>query len=183
MDKQTPIIPIRQTFANIEGIKELHLEAICVFAAIGFFLDEDTYWKDQKVLKSASNHTFDNQRNLVSSEPWFQWHYSPRDISFKEALEEFTILFETIVREQTQGKRVILPLSGGLDSRTQAVALKCLNAEVFSYSYQFKHGYQEVKISEAIAKACNFKFKHFEIGQGYLWDSIDDLFNLIHNTG
>ncbi|MBE9490446.1 MAG: asparagine synthase, partial [Bacteroidetes bacterium] len=110
--------------------------------------------------------------------PWFKWHYTPRDISFNQALEEFTTLFEQIVKEQTQDKKVILPLSGGLDSRTQAVALKRNNADVFAYSYQFENGYAETKIAKQIAKACQFEFKDYTIPKGYLWNEIDTLAKL-----
>lgn len=178
MDIKTPIIPIRQTFANIQAHDELNLEAICVFASIGFFLDSDTYWKNKMVLKPAQTHTIDSNGGLVKSESWFKWHYSPRSLSFSEALEEFSDLFETIVSEQSLGKNVILPLSGGLDSRTQAVALRQQESPVFSYSYAFENGYPETKIARKIAKACDFNFREFVIPKGYLWNNIDRIAEL-----
>lgn len=178
MEIKTPIIPQKQTFAKVEGPHELNLEAICVFAAIGFFLDQDTYWKDEKILSPASKHTLDESRKLLNSKSWFNWYYLPRDITFDQALEEFTTLFEQIVKEQTQDKKVILPLSGGIDSRTLAVALKRNNAHVFAYSYQFENGYAETKIAKRIAKACQFEFKDYTIPKGYLWNEIDTLAKL-----
>ena len=175
---RTPIIPQRQTFAKVDAPHELHLQAICVFAAIGFFLDNDTYWKNEVVLRPGSDHEIDDSGFLLSSKPWFQWHHTPLHMTFDETLEEFTQLFETIIAEQTEGKRVILPLSGGLDSRTQAAALKHLKAEVFSYSYEFENGYNETKIAEHIANACDFEFKAYTISKGYLWNVLDDLVNL-----
>ena len=171
----TPIIPNKQTFAKVDAPHELHLEAICVFVAIGFFLDQDTYWKDQVVLPPASNNSLNDSGVLISSKPWFQWHYAPRDMTFEQALEEFANLFETIISEQTQGKKVILPLSGGLDSRTQATAFKQLGTEVTSYSYEFENGYPETQIARKIAKACGFEFKGYSISKGYLWDCLDTL--------
>lgn len=178
MEIKTPIIPTAQTFAKVDRLHELNFEAICIFVAIGFFLDQDTYWKDEVALSTASNHKIDSDGKLRDSNPWFKWHYTPREITFNQALEDFSVLFETIISEQTQGKKVILPLSGGLDSRTQAAALKHLNANVFSYSYRFENGYPETKIAKQIAEACNFEFKKFEIYRGYLWNSIDDLAEL-----
>lgn len=180
MPVTTPIIPVKQTFAKVDASHELHLEAICVFAAIGFFLDTDTYWKDEVVLSPGAHHLLDSKGYLIESQPWFKWHYSPRDISFSQALEAFTDLFETIIKERTAGKRVILPLSGGLDSRTQAVALKYIGAEVFSYSYEFKNGYKETKIAKQIAAACGFDFNSYLIEDGYLWGKLDTLFQLNH---
>jgi hypothetical protein len=172
---RTDIIPNRQTFVKIKGQHVLNYEAICVFAAIGFFLDEDTYFKDEICLKPGTINTIDESGYLIKSEPYFKWYYKPRDISFKDALKEFTELFESIIDRQTEDKKVILPLSGGLDSRTQAVALNYLNKNVASYSYSFENGYDEANISKQIASVCEFPFEAFKINKGYLWDKIEKL--------
>ena len=112
---------------------------------------------------------------LVESKPWFQWHYSPRNISFDTALEEFTFLFEKIIVEQLGVKKVILPLSGGLDSRTQAVALAKMKNPVSAYSYSFKGGFSESSIGKRIARTCGFEFNEFTIEAGYLWPRIQEL--------
>ncbi|WP_179348638.1 asparagine synthase-related protein [Winogradskyella pacifica] len=175
----TPIIPVTPTYAKVEAPHELHLEAICVFAAIGFFLDTDTYWKDEVVLRPGCQHTISDDGYLLESTPWFEWHYTPdKTRDFDATLQEFTTLFESIIKEQTVGKNVILPLSGGLDSRTQAVALQHLKASVNSYSYDFQGGYKETKIAEAIAKVCDFDFTAYTIPNGYLWEVIEDLATL-----
>ncbi|RED48359.1 asparagine synthase-related protein [Seonamhaeicola aphaedonensis] len=171
----TPIIPEKQTFFKVNAPHELDLKAICVFAAIGFFLDEDTYYHDTKVLRPGTKYTLDENDKVVNSNTYFNWYYEPRNISFEQALDEFSTLFEAIIQEQTAGKKVILPLSGGLDSRTQAVALKKMGAQVFSYSYEFENGYPETKIAEKIAKSCGFEFQKYKIKKGYLWEVIDDL--------
>ncbi len=172
---KTPIIPIQPTFVSVNAPHELNKKAICVFTATGFFLDTDTYWKDKIALKPASEHFFNKEGFLQESKPWFRWHYAPREISFRQALKEFTELFHTIIEEQVANKKVILPLSGGLDSRTQAVALKALGKKVHSYSYDFKGGYPETKIAKQIAKVCGFGFQEFHIGKSYLWNCIEQL--------
>ncbi|WP_242117957.1 asparagine synthase-related protein [Aestuariivivens sediminicola] len=174
----TPIIPTHQTFAKVKAPHELHLEAICVFVAIGFFLDQDTYWKDKVVLAPASYHDIDDQGFLICSKPWFRWHSTPSISDFTEALEAYSDLFEDIIAKQSKGKQVILPLSGGLDSRTQAVALHRLKREVFSYSYEFQQGYPETKIARKIAEVCDFEFEGYTIPKGYLWSVLDRLFEL-----
>ncbi|WP_225035564.1 asparagine synthase-related protein [Winogradskyella sp. SM1960] len=175
----TSVIPITPTYAKVEAPHELHLEAICVFAAIGFFLDTDTYWKDEVVLQPGCKHIISEDGYLIESTPWFKWHYTPDNTrDFNTTLEEFTVLFESIMDEQTAGKKVILPLSGGLDSRTQAVALQHLKASVNSYSYDFQGGYKETKIAEAIAEVCDFDFTAYTIPKGYLWDVLDNLATL-----
>lgn len=172
---KTDIIPKSQTFAKVKGEHVLNYEAICVFTAIGFFLDEDTYYKDEVCLRPGTINTIDESGYLVKSEPWFNWYYSPRAISFEDALNEFSELFESIIDQQVEDKKVVLPLSGGLDSRTQAVALNHLDKNVEAYSYSFENGYNEAKISKQIADACKFKFEAFKIAKGYLWENIEEL--------
>jgi hypothetical protein len=181
----TPIIPPRQQFyisgeqllldgwTKMPGEK-LDYKAICVFVALGFFLDEDTYYESVKVLKPATNLNL-NGNKIISTTTDFKWHYSPRDISFTEAVNEFTYLFEKIVNKQTEGQKVILPLSGGLDSRTQAVAFRKRASDIFAYSYQFKNGLNENYYGKAIAKELGFKFRNYEIEKGYLWEVIGEL--------
>jgi hypothetical protein len=173
---KTPIIPSHQTFVKIKGEKhELDYKAICIFSAFGFFLDTDTYWKDKKVLAPGTINTIDDDSYLIDSKPWFQWYYKPKKIALQEATNNFQELFEAIVNEQSEGRDVILPLSGGLDSRSQAVALKKSNAHVKSYSYSFQNGFKESGISKKIAKACDFSFKEYTIDKGYLWGSVEEL--------
>ena len=170
----TPIIPINQAFAKLKEKQELNYEAICVFSAIGFFLEGDSFYKDDYVLQPGKSYVLDDKQNIESQTPNFEWYYKPRDISFDTALDEFTDLFESIVKEQTGSHKVILPLSGGIDSRSQAVALKHLKADVHSYSYSFTGGFKEHEISEQIAKVCNFSFNSFLIPPNYLWSILDE---------
>ena len=175
---KTPIIPVRQSFAKVHAPHELNKEAICAYMALGFFLDQDTYWKDQVVLSPASIHELDDAGFLIKSTRYFSWHYQPRSISFKDSVDEFTTLFEDIIQEQVGDQQVILPLSGGLDSRSQAVALKHLNKNIHSYSYKFKGGYPETAIAKKIASACDFPLEEFTVKEGYLWNSISNLVHL-----
>ncbi|OUS02027.1 asparagine synthase [Flavobacteriales bacterium 33_180_T64] len=172
---RTQILPSKQSFAKIKAPHELDLKAIAIFVATGFFLDTDTYYKDEVCLLPGHDHTIDDDGFLIESKPWFNWHYTPRKITFDQALTEYESLLKTITKEQVGDSKVILPLSGGLDSRSQALIFKGLPNEVQSYSYSFKGGFSEHKISEKVAGACGFKFKAFQIGPEYLWDDIEEL--------
>lgn len=175
---KTPIIPTHQQFVKVKAPHEMDKKAICIFAATGFFLGTDTYWQDLKVLPPATINTIDEDGFWTESKPWFQWHYNPRNISFEIALEEFTELLERICAEQAQDKPVLLPLSGGLDSRTQAIAFSKLKNPVTAYSYSFKNGFSESGIAKKMAKHCNFEFKEFTIEPGYLWPKLEELAEL-----
>lgn len=169
----TKIIPSRPKFYGIKN--KLDYKAICVFSALGFFLDNDTFWTKLKLMPVASECKIDKDENLLSSKTYFKWHYEPRNISLEQATDEFIDLFETIIKEQTKGKNVILPLSGGLDSRTQAAALGNIGASVSAYSYSFCGGHNETKYSNEISKIQHFPFHQWRIKSEYLWNVIDRL--------
>lgn len=175
---KTPIIPTHQQFVKVNAPHELDKKAICIFAATGFFFGTDTYWLGLKILSPATENTIDDDGSLIESKSWFDWHYSPRDIGFKDALEEFTELFEKICKEQAGDNPVLLPISGGLDSRTQAIAFSKVKNPVTAYSYSFKNGYSESSIAKKIAEVYDFDFKEFTIKPGYLWPKLQELAEL-----
>ena len=173
---KTPIIPVNQTFVKVKDEpEEIDHKAICLFAATGFFWDDMTYWKNLKVLRPGTVNDIDEDGYLVSSKNWFEWYYEPKDQDLQTSIDQHQELLEKIIDEQVGEQPVILPLSGGLDSRSQAVALHKLGKQVQSYSYSFQGGYKEHAISEQIAKICDFDFQAFEIPPNYLWDKIDEL--------
>jgi asparagine synthetase B (glutamine-hydrolysing) len=175
MNFKNPIIPHKPTFFGEQ--KTLNHKAICVFAATGFFLDKDTYFNEQKVLQPATEFEIDTNK-IVSQKPYFKWHYNPVERPLKQIVEEFANLFETIIKEQVGNKTVILPLSGGLDSRTQAAALFHLGNKVNSYGYSFTNGHNETYYGKKIAEACNFSFQEWKVPNGYLWNCIEELANI-----
>ena len=176
MTLKTPIIPTKPSFIGEQHT--LDYKAICVFSALGFFLDDDSYYIEQKALRPATDYHIENGK-IISETPkfrgYFQWHYNPIERPLSQIVQEFAQLFEQIIDEQTTNQKVILPLSGGLDSRTQAAALKHLNKKVHSYSYRFQNGHNETLYAKKIAEVCQFPFQSWEVPKGYLWNVIDDL--------
>jgi hypothetical protein len=150
-----PILPLKTTFFGEK--QTLDLKAICIFSALGFFLDQDSYFLEQKALQPASSSIIDE--NNVRSTSYFKWHYTPVERPLEQIVQEFALLFETIIKDQVGNQTVILPLSGGLDSRTQAAALHHLGNKVNAYSYEFTDGHNETLYSEKIAKVCRFSFE------------------------
>jgi len=163
MDKLNQLpIPIESNFISIKGNSDIDYKAICVFAALGFFLDDDSYYLNKKY---QGNHSYN-------------WSYTPEIFDLEEAVDEFAKIFEGVIQEQVMNKKVILPLSGGLDSRTQLVALKRINADVSSYSYYFDGGYREDLIAKDLAELSDIEFKSFVVENGSLWSKLDDLIEI-----
>lgn len=169
---KVPIIPNKPTFVGEQTTMDY--KAICVFAATGFFLDDDTYYKEQKALKPAHLYTIENDV-VISEESYFKWHYSPVERPLPQIVSEFAELYESIIKEQVGNQKVILPLSGGLDSRTQAAALNHLGNQVHAYGYAFEGGHDETYYGKKIAQACQFPFEDWKVSSSYLWDKIERL--------
>ncbi|MDD2986281.1 asparagine synthase-related protein [Flavobacterium sp.] len=169
---KTDIIPAKPYFIGEK--KTVDYEAICFFAATGFFLDQDSYFKEQKVLKPAHHYQIE-EGVIQSAKPYFKWHYSPIERPFEQVVQEFATLFETITDEQVGDKKVILALSGGLDSRTQAAALHYLKKDVQSYSYEFENGFNETYFAKKIAQVCQFPLQKWIIPKGYLWKNMEEI--------
>jgi hypothetical protein len=175
---KTDIIPPKMVSLDADkNAKPLFdLKSITILSAIGFFLDQDSFFLNRKFLRPAHTYQLGEPEGKVLSEiPWFQWHYSPRDISLKRAVSEFSDLFEKIISDQVGERIVILPLSGGLDSRTQAAALKHLGRQVHAYGYSFGGGHNENFYGKRIAQACDFPFEDWSVPSGYLWNVIERL--------
>lgn len=171
---KTDIIPTKPR--EIGHSKTLNKRALCIFAATGFFLDSDGYYNELTFLQPGFIYEQNENNSTIKQQfPWFKWHYAPRDISFSEAVDEFTHLFETIIHDQVGNRKVILPLSGGLDSRTQAAGLKHLKKAVHAYGYAFEGGHDETEYGKRIAQACDFPFEDWKVPNGYLWKCIEQL--------
>tara|TARA_B100000686_G_scaffold161211_1_gene168827 strand:+ start:12465 stop:13778 length:1314 start_codon:yes stop_codon:yes gene_type:complete len=141
--------------------EDLDYNSIAVWLATGFFLGDTHFYYKNTFYKSNFS-------------PDIVWHHSPRNISFSNVVNEFSDLFESVIKKNTIGKNIILPLSGGLDSRTLAVALR-ERKNVVVISYQFKNGIKETKYAREIAMAYGWEFHEFEIPEGYLWSKLSEL--------
>src|SRR5690606_8812498 len=172
MKERTDIIPSKPIFVG--ETKTIDKKAICVFAATGFFLEQDTFFKEQKVLKPGYEYTLENGKPCIENQ-YFKWHYTPIERPFEQIVKEFAALFESIINEQVGDRKVILPLSGGLDSRTQAAALYYLKKNVQSYSYEFENGLNETCFARKVAQVCQFPFEKWIIPKGYLWENIEKI--------
>lgn len=139
---------------------ELNHEAICFFVACGFFPAEETYWKD------VTWDLFDFDNN--------PWTYKPQKRSLQQSVDLFASIYHEVLNQETKNKRIILPLSGGLDSRCLAAGLNFLGKKAHCFSYKFHNSFDETKYGKIIAQKLKWDFDEFTISPGYLWDKIEE---------
>ncbi len=150
------------------------------FSATGFFFNDSTYYKNIKVLPPASDIKVSDTNEIISQKRYFEWYYNPLIRDVEEASEVLKIGFEKNILTAIHDKKVILPLSGGIDSRCIAAAIPNGMTGINSYSYEFEGGIKEVRFAKAIAKLKNLPFNEFVIPKGYLWNKIDELTKIVH---
>ena len=173
---QIPIIPIEQTFYNKNSNKlinwephsqyELDLSAISSFIALGFMLADDTFFREIKVLQPSTKYTIDTKKCINNLQKTWQWHYNPSDRSFDDALEEFSNLFERLIVNNIKNKHILLPISGGIDSRTLFVPIQD-NPELILCSYEFQDGFIESEVGHKLSAIFNIPYYSQKIQRGY----------------
>jgi hypothetical protein len=164
------IIPKKQFRFGIYD--ELDKESICQFMSMGYFLGDKTYFKGLKQILPATEFELLGGK-IMNSEEYFSWHYNPKYRPFDEIYEEFVSLLENSVDNASEN--VVIPISGGLDSRTLVVAALKLKKNILGYSYHFKGGWNESKYGKSMSKKFGFDFTSFEVQEGMLWNYVDEL--------
>jgi hypothetical protein len=79
-----------------------------------------------------------------------------------------------LVEKKIQNKNILLPISGGLDSRTLFVPIKN-STKLKLFSYEFIDGIRETFYGKSIANEYDLPFISMKIEKGYLWHKLDEL--------
>ena len=152
--------------SNVKDLdnEEVDIPSIAIWFSTGFFLGN-------------SNFLYNKPYELSKFGPNIDWFYNPRDISLEEAVDEFANIFESLIYSKIKGKKLILPLSGGLDSRTIAAALSNYGKidNLVTISYELEGGVKETEYAKRIANTFDWEFHSFKIPNGYLWPKINEL--------
>ena len=185
--KQTSIIPIHQKFYNkqtneltnweVKTTNSIDLEAIASFCSLGFMLDDQTFFKEIKTLKPATEYQINDKNEIISEQKIWNWYYSPLERSFEDTLDEFSSLFNRLVIDSTKEKNVLLPISGGLDSRSLFIPVS-KQSNLILCSYEFDGGLNETYYGRELSERFNISFYSQKIPRGYLWEKLDQIAEL-----
>ena len=156
--------------------KRLDWEGITGFMAMGFFPGTTTHLEGIAVFENASCYKFNDKIELIEHKKYYDWNYEPVHTSHSDLLDEFNCILSTCLAHATDNKRIALPISGGLDSRT---ITGCITSNpsykslwAFSYGYTAKSA--ENKIASKIATARKIDFNSFTV-PNYLFENIDNI--------
>jgi asparagine synthase (glutamine-hydrolysing) len=162
---------LKKLISYPEVSKKLDIQAIADFLYLGFILDDKTLFKEIKLLPPASVLCFSNGEITIEK----YWDYSFNNIDknqFKEddCLKEFYEILKRAIEIRIKGsKELILPISGGLDSRTIAGIIKELDYDgiVKTFSYGNRYCY-DVIYGNKISKKLGYNHSFIPISSDYL---------------
>lgn len=148
------------------------------FFSFGFFPEDRTYDRDVRILRPASRYDFTEDGKLVSSTSYWKWFHAPDPRrSEPDTIAEFGDILKAAVLDQTRYGRVVLPLSGGLDSRTVAACLP-QGCAVRTYSYGYSNDSVEIRIAKQIARRRDLDFTEHTI-KPYLFDQLETVLSAV----
>ncbi|MCB9437109.1 MAG: hypothetical protein H6673_08985 [Anaerolineales bacterium] len=161
--------------------KRLDYQALATFLTFGFFLDDRTYFEDIRILLPASIYRFSTEGILLEHRKYWEWHHTVDETrTYEQTLEEYDVLFRQAVQRCVRNGKVLLPLSGGLDSRSLAAVLP-YDADVETYSYGYTDDSIEIRIAQQIAKTRNLSFTAHTI-RPYLFDRLPAIVKALHGS-
>jgi hypothetical protein len=151
--------------------------AIASFFACGFFMDDQTYFTDVQALLPSSIYSVSEQGELRERRRYWAFHHTPdAKRTYDETVTVYDHLLRQAVRRASAHGRVIVPLSGGLDSRSLAAMLR---RGTPAYSYGYTPDSAETWIAGQIAQARGLDFTAHVI-EPYLFDRMDEIVGTLH---
>lgn len=149
----------------------LNEQALADLMYLGFILKDRTLFQDIQLLPAASILTY-NQGRLSIEKYWDYQFFQPGESILSE--EEYMWLFakklqEAVNRRISGQKKIILPISGGLDSRTMVGMLwkSGFKGTVQAFSHGHRHCY-DVRFGRKIAKRLGFNHTFLPFSADYL---------------
>lgn len=151
--------------------KKLDWKGITGFIAMGFFPEDRTYLEAVKIIEPASCYSFNSSLQLTGKSRYWQWSHNVSNASLNDNLASLDQIMKASIKGAVQGKKVSIPISGGLDSRTLAGVITNLDTTVplQGYSYGYTNTSVETAIAEKIASARNIPFEQFVV-PNYLFE-------------
>lgn len=154
--------------AKSSDTKTLDWEGITGFMAMGFFPGNTTWLEGISVLEPASHYVFSEDLDLLSHKRYWNWEHRPVEQDESVLLERFNDILQEVVSAATVDKKVALPISGGLDSRTLAgvVSKQAVKPKsIWAYSYGYTAKSVETKIAKKIAVAEGLTLDSYVVPQ------------------
>ena len=136
------------------------------FLVTGYVTGSDTLFDGISQIQAGEYLAYDKKDGCLTTHFYHRfWHGNYSSESEEELLDRLDEIFVRVFQrliESTKGRQIVVPLSGGLDSRIIVAMLKRLGVgDVICFTYG-KRGNREVEISRQVAEALGYRWYFVE---------------------
>lgn len=170
--------PAIGTFSGaFDGGDVVDWAAIAGFCAFGFYPADRTWREDLRLVRPATWLVLDERGHGVDERVTWRWDHDPdRSVGIDEAADAFAEVWSRTLRRWLAGREVVVPLSGGLDSRT--VLAEATGSSGARSVRTFSYGFQPASVELAIARrlgAVRAVPPTEQVVEPYVFDRLADL--------
>ena len=157
------------------GINKSNLDEL---KKTGYVTENETVYEKVFLVEAGETVRIRKENGKIERHHYFELKYKlpkeKRTIDFwAEEYDKCLVWIYEKLTDRLMGKTALIPLSGGMDSRTNAVMLKRLGYEnVICFSYGQK-GNEEAEISKQVAEGLGFPWYFAEYSEGIAREVID----------
>lgn len=173
------ICEVGSDLLSLHSARVLDWKAIASFCAFGFFIEDWTYFTDTRILLPHSIYCIGDQGELRERRSYWDWHHR---VEVKRSYDDTVAEYDRLLRQASARcaahGRIILPISGGLDSRSLAAVLP---DNTSSYSYGYTPDSVETRIAAQVAQTRGFPFTAHTL-RPYLFERLDEIVGALHGS-
>lgn len=162
---------------------DLDWVGITGFCGFGFYPADCTPLEDVRILRPATHTVLDESGHPVTERRYWNWSYDPVPRSDDDLVDGFREVWRKTLARQTVGHSPIIPVSGGLDSRTivadltgEDSVLGDVQPALFTYGYS--RNSVEIRIARKVARVRRMEIESAVV-EPYLFDRLDDIIGAI----
>ena len=156
IDNELHISNSTKHFDTVKDKFTINIEALEVFKSSGYTIGKDTFYKEFEILESGTFIFLDIKSKILVREKYFSFFnekaikYSDDEV-LKEIDKVITVSIKRLIKI-ANGKKIVIPLSAGLDSRLILGKLIELGyKDIFTFTYGPKNIWER----EAAEKCAN----------------------------
>ncbi len=153
----------------------LDWEAVTGFCGFGFYPADRTMYQDVRIVRPATWLVLDEAGVVARERRYWDWTFDPDGSASQDDLvDQFAEIWDRVLRSRLGGRRVVLPISGGLDSRTVFAAATSVTDRLATFSYGYGERSSELAIARQVAAARGVRHREIVV-RPYLFDRFDEV--------
>ena len=157
--------------------KQLDWQGLTGYMAMGYFPNDTTFVTDVKIFNPASYYCIEDGKGVVSKKRYWNWSQTSCNSSEEEINEQIRYVLRSSLSVSTNGMRVCIPLSGGLDSRLlggELVNSALKYTSISGLSYGYTNNSKELAIARELADKLDIPL-HDYVMPDYLFDKLNEI--------